>query len=369
MLNNLYKLEGKFFLKSVDECLNIENMSICRFLHKLSIDDIARRIECIAYSNDTYRIKYKIQSMIKLFIVMCFRQISYEKTIASLTDEEAILLSFYDSNMNIKLPSPKTLHHFVKYRLGEDNLKDIMSIVGEKILYYSKIREAKIDSTPLEASRYDKYSKFNPHYQCKMDKAHITMIGTYPIFMTYTDGNAGDSPELIKHIKALKEMKADIDFYSADGAYDSFYNHANIWYHLDAKPIISYSADAVTNKEGTIERIDHWINKMWKKRSDLSAGIERKLKFLYKNGRIDQVGMYLRNQNIHNENFKEAFSSRRECEPIHKHIKEVVKFDVRKIRAKSRELYMLLSFVAYQMLVLMEIQSQSTNKNTFGKFY
>ncbi len=30
------------------------------------------------------------------------------------------------------------------------------------------------------------------------------MVGTYPIFMTHTNGNASDSSELIKHIEALK---------------------------------------------------------------------------------------------------------------------------------------------------------------------
>ena len=67
---------------------------------------------------------------------------------------------------------------------------------------------AKIDSTPLEASRYDEYADYHPHYGCKMDKAHITMVGTLPVFMTHTRGLAGDPQELIKHIEALKKMDA-----------------------------------------------------------------------------------------------------------------------------------------------------------------
>jgi hypothetical protein len=39
---------------------------------------------------------YKVSSMIKLFIVICFRKLSYDKTILSLTEEEAILLYFLD---------------------------------------------------------------------------------------------------------------------------------------------------------------------------------------------------------------------------------------------------------------------------------
>ena len=92
-----------------------------------------------------------------------------------------------------------------------------MMLLGEKILKLSPEKEAKIDSTPLEASRYNKHADYNPHYECKMDKAHITMVGTYPVFMTNTKGVASDSPELINHIEALKKMNADLELYSADG--------------------------------------------------------------------------------------------------------------------------------------------------------
>ena len=159
--------------------------------------------------------------MIKLFIVKCFRSLSYDKTISSLTEEEAILLSFFDENDQIKLPSGGTLHHFVKYRLGEEGINEVMMLLGGKILKLSSEKEAKIDSTPLEASRYDENADYHPHYGCKMDKAHdkahITMVGTLPVFMTHTKGLAGDPQELIKHIEALKKMDAKIESYSADG--------------------------------------------------------------------------------------------------------------------------------------------------------
>jgi hypothetical protein len=122
-------------------------------------------------------------------------------------------------------------------------------VLGEKILNLSSEKEAKIDSTPLEASRYDENADYHPHYGCKMDKAHITMVGTLPVFMTHTRGLAGDPQELIKHIEALKKMDAKIESYSADGGYDSFDAHADIWYHLNARPIISYASNAVINKE------------------------------------------------------------------------------------------------------------------------
>jgi hypothetical protein len=82
-----------------------------------------------------------------------------------------------------------------------------MEMVSEEIIKLIDSKDAKLDSTPLEASRYDAYRDFNPHYECKMDKAHITMIGIYPVFMTYTDGLTGDSPQVPEHIAALLKMK------------------------------------------------------------------------------------------------------------------------------------------------------------------
>lgn len=62
------------------------------------------------------------------------------------------------------------------------------------------------------------HSDFNPHYQCKTDKANITMIGTYPVFMTYTNGLAGDSPQVPAHIEALLKMKVKLNEYRLDVA-------------------------------------------------------------------------------------------------------------------------------------------------------
>ncbi|RZB29414.1 MAG: hypothetical protein AEth_01231 [Candidatus Argoarchaeum ethanivorans] len=154
----------------------------------------------------------------------------------------------------MQIPSGGTLHHFVKYRLGVKGVDKIMEMVGEKIIKLTDSKEAKLDSTPLEASRYSKHSDFNPHYNCKMDKAHITMIGTYPVFMTYTNGLAGDFISLTSHIDDFLRMKAEIDEYRLDGSYDSFLNHAAIWYKLKAEPLISLSVDAVISKSWRVRK-------------------------------------------------------------------------------------------------------------------
>jgi len=361
-------LDGICIGDNLANYLNTDNISICQFLHFLDIDDIAYYIESSYYTDKGWHFRYKVSSMIKLIVVKCFRNLSFEKTISTLTKEEAQLLSFEENYGILNLPSPATLHHFVKYRLGEAGLNEVMFKFGKKISKITTIKNAKTDSTPLEASRYDRYANYNPHYNCKMDKAHITMIGTLPIYMTHTRGAAHDSPELKKHIDALVEMEVDIDTYALDGGYDSFRNHADIWYKLNAKPVIAYSFDSKIQYEGKIERIDHWVNKMWKLGGSVHMKYEKKLRFLYENGREKQVGMHLRNHNIEDEEFDDDYSLRGECERIHNHIKRVMKFDIRGFRNESKKMYSIMNFIAYQLLVTTNLQNGVKETNSFANY-
>jgi hypothetical protein len=97
--------------------------------------------------------------------------------------------------------------------------------------------------------------------------------------------------------------------------------------------------------------------------------MEDKLKFLYKIGRIEQVGMYLRNQNILDRSFQALYKKRAECEKIHGHIKQVIKFDIIRTRDGSKKLYSLLNFVAYQLLVIAELQNKVEKRNSFGRYF
>src|SRR5659263_267882 len=137
--------------------------------------------------------------MIKLFIVKCFRTLSYDKTISSLTEEEAILLSFFDENDQIKLPSGGTLHHFVKYRLGEEGINEIMMLLGEKILNLSSEKEAKIDSTPLEASRYDEMQTITHITGARWIKHILQWLGLF-LFLSPTQE---DLLEILKNLSSI----------------------------------------------------------------------------------------------------------------------------------------------------------------------
>jgi len=99
-------------------------------------------------------------------------------------------------------------------------------------------------------------------------------------------------------IAGVEKMKSKITAVFADGGYDTFQIHADIYQFLNAKPYIQFRETAAVHEEGTEGRIDHWINKMWKLGGPLTAPIRQKREFLYANGRQEQVGMFLRNQNV-----------------------------------------------------------------------
>ena len=288
--------KGILVQDSLENYLNKVNVSICQLLLFLDISDIAKQVEKQYYTDKDWHFKYDVAAMIKFAIVKFFRQDPYKKIV--LSEEEAWQLGFQEKDGKTLIPSGGTLHHFVKYRLNVDGIDEIMMMVGEKISKLIEAKDAKMDSIPLEASRYDFFSDFHPHYKCKMDKAHITMIGTFPIFMNYTDGLVGDSPQLPIHIAALLKMNVKINEYWLDTGYDSFENHAEIWYKLKAKPLISLPIDAVINEEGEVERLSHWANKMWKLGGSKHMKIDDMLRFLYENGRIEQVGAGFFSSNI-----------------------------------------------------------------------
>ncbi len=174
--------------------------------------------------------------------------------------------------------------------------------------YSNSHQKRKLRSIPPHLKYQDtmKMQTFTHITGARWIKYILQWLGVLLFFMTHTKGLAGDPQEPIKHIEALKKMNSDLEFYSADGGYDSFLNHSDIWYHLNAKPIISYASDVI-NKEREEERMNHWVNKKRKLGGDIHAPMDNKLKFRYEIGRKEQVGMYLRNQNIRDESFNDQY--------------------------------------------------------------
>ena len=189
-----------------------------------------------------------------------------------------------------------------------------MEIVGKIVGQLSHEKSGIMDSTPLETSRYDQYAEFLPHYQCKMYKAHIFHRGDIPVFCCFSEGAKSDLTYATDMIKGVEPMKPKIATVFADGGYDTFGVHADIHHFLHARPVIDFRKTAVIHDQGNVDRIDYWVNKMWKEGGLVHDTPEKKLEFLYKLGRKEQVGMYFRNQNLRDPAFDEVCSGPGDCE-------------------------------------------------------
>ena len=351
------------FLAKEDGFEEIEpGFSLTEFLSSPYLDTIAQTIEREYYSRQVSRFHYPVILMIKLLVIKCFRKQSYVRTVRLLTEDDCFNLGAEKTEAGYLLPNPATLHSFVKYRLGVEGVERLMHLVGEAIvLWAQKEMVGIIDSTPIEASRYDRYALFHPHYQVKMDKAHIFHLGPYPLTMVYSNGTDADLTHLFPLIERVEALKPKLSLVLLDTGYDSYEAHAHLWYHLNARPCIDTRDGAVIQEEGTEPRIRHWVNKLWRAGGDIHAPLTQQLRFLYQHGRVEQVGMHLRNKNLLDPEFPTLIQSRGECERIHGRIKASVTFHLKGIRHESRKLYMTLNFVAYQILLLFGLRAGLKN--------
>ncbi len=80
------------------------------------------------------------------------------------------------------------------------------------------------------------------------------------------------------------------------------------------------------------------------------------------------VGVILRpySTNILNPEFPTLMHGRNDCERVHNHIKTTVVFHLKGIRDESRELYMLLNFTIYQLLLLVGCEAGVENPSVLS---
>jgi len=338
-------------------------MSIYEFLAFLDTDDIEEYIKTKFYQRMP---RYNIKAMIKLSIAYYFYKqngYGYEWVVNNISNIEAKLIGF-----NNRIPSKSLLHDFIVNRIGEKGIQQIMYLIAKKLDKQSvkyNINHLNHDSTPVEASRYDYDAKYNTHYECRMYKAHITMKGTVPLLMTFSNGNDNDSPYFEKHAHKLKELNITAEYINMDSAYQSYKNHALCKHVVGAIPNIDIPKSSVYNSKGSEEQISYWCQKLWKKGGYKAKTIEQKLEFLFNNGRVEDVGAYYRNNTVVNGLNERVYKLRSKQEFVHSHIKGTVKFDVRGLCDKNKKLHIMWSFVSYQLMLLCSMQN-GLNLNEFG---
>jgi len=77
------------------------------------------------------------------------------------------------------------------------------------------------------------------------------------------------------------------------------------------------------------------VNNLWKAGGDVHAPPEAQLRFLFEQGRGEQVGMFFWNTKILNPEFPTLLHGRGKCERVHSHIKTTAGFRLKGISTSS----------------------------------
>ena len=260
-----------------------------------------------------------------------------------------------------RIPCASTVHDFAYNRLTSEGFQALMHELGKLICTHVQGASGMIDSTPIPAAIHDKFAEFNPHYSQKMYKLHIFHYGPFPLAAKFSDGCEYDGGFALPLSDMVQSMGPVLKKLQLDTGYDSYDIHAGLWHRFKLNPLIAVRENAVLNPEGTENRIDHWVNRMWKVGGNVHAHLCEKLNFLYEHGREEQVGAYFRNKNLVNQDFQEEYKSRSDCERNHSHMKATCDFTVHGVKNQSKEFYMIRRFISYQVILLTNVMRGMVN--------
>ncbi len=363
--------------------------SIAWLLSQISLSPLAKELEKTAYTEKVSRhFHYDVELMLKLTILIIFRQIPYRKVQFMLTKEDlSYLLPSSVTLETFPFPGKSTIHNFIKTRLGEEGVKRLQVYAMKELLPDLKDKSfATIDSTPIEASRYDHSSPFHPFYRVRMMKCHILQVEGFPLLMLYSQGLAGDNPYALPLLDLAQQANLSVDYVAMDKGYDAHETYAAVYEFLGARPIIPPRENAVLNNEGTEEGMNEFIVENWREGGNIHAPMAKKLQFFRELRQKEMkkpegkrrleiiescdkaIGFHFRNQYVKNPEIIAEFTKKRsQCERCHSHMKSIVNLTVRGIRSKSKEFYVTLNFAVFQILILAHFKLGIQNNN-FGNY-
>ena len=206
-----------------------------------------------------------------------------------------------------------------------------------------------LDSTPIQASRYNYDALFNGHYMIRMDKMHIIMADGMPLFMILTDGVEGDTTPVGDLLTKTEEAISDVGLGDleikamADGGYDSFNCYSQFYRHLGVQLDCHIRENAKFHEDATWEAVQRKYSRMYR-----CPGFDpyRKndedfvLSFLLRNGKDELVGKYIRNKQLEAQKKREESgvkdTDRQVCETVHHSMKSWFDFTTLKLRHDLR---------------------------------
>jgi len=293
---------------------------------------------------------YPIVSLILLAMLKEIRGQTYNGVLKDLDNHDLICLGLK------KRPSVGTLCHFMTRVLPKycDSIGDEIS---EAVLKVMDIRIFTIDSTPLEAGRYNYDAKFNPHYEIRMDKSHILMASGFPLKQIHTDGLAEDCPRarlLVDRMRGIGYDRREGDILLTDGAYDNFVLYADVWMATGTVMACNHAVNARFHADVDDARILKEFNSLRGVNGydpEMKHDMDSVLRFLCQNGRREIVGIYLRNISMLNSEEYDGKDTRRQvCESAHRAFKRWMQFDIRGLRKATRKVRIKCRFLFLQLL-------------------
>ncbi|MBI4738775.1 transposase [Candidatus Woesearchaeota archaeon] len=258
--------------------------------------------------------------------------------------EQAVLLGF-----GKKLPSPKTIWHWEKIRLG---LKGFRELFNETVWNIKAMLRAAgivlakflcVDSTPIQACRNDKdeFAQFNPHYGLFMYKGDTACCSETGIPVDFgidggTNFDGHKLPEVYKRIKEL--LKQIIEGVIGDCHYNTFDNHA-FAYLNNFKLICSFPENAVFDEKGTTENLMEKYKEFWQDGEYIPPPVNF-LHVLRMLSRLEPelVGRYFKNQAFQikdSQDYKKLRGRRSLIENEHSVVKE--RTSLARLRSKGKE--------------------------------
>ena len=316
-------------IRSTEE-MDIDGLSLIRVSLESSLT--AARFEMSRRPKHGGRL-YPFVPMFMLYLLMECRKTTFRGIVSGLTAHECACLGLpHDDRGRFAVPSAGTLCDFVNHvlpriseELGDELGRAVIGTMGE--------RTVTMDSTPAEASRYNREADYNPHYSVRMDKAHILMCNGFPAKMIQTRGNAHDNPvaaELIFRFGDLGVGNGRRTRVLADGAYDAFAAYTDVYIAAGCAMRCSqregsvYSGtdlERIRKEYGSLHRLDGYDPG---KRNDTDF----MLRFLYNHGKTETAGEYLRDLSMSLDEKEGPPKGRWVCESVHRAMKRWSDFSI-----------------------------------------
>lgn len=337
--------------------------------------DFLRPVLLVYYGESWRWRKYDCIAMLKLTI---FRIVKRKDRCAvvrylKLFPEQAKLLGFIDC-----LPSPKTIWHWEKIRIGTTgfrvlfnetvwNIKMLLKAVG--IVLGTIVC---IDSTPLVACRKDKdqLAAFNPHYWKFMYKTDTSTCGDTGIPVDYglnggVNFDGHQLPGVLDRIIALlKIMPCTV---VGDCHYNTFANQL-IAYLRGFRLVGGFEKEHVLDPLGTTENLMEEYKKHWQDREYVRPPLNflQVLRFLAR-VKPELVGRYFKNQAFLTKDideYKKIKGKRNHEENLHNILKEHQAFErLHEKGAQSAELHIAMHHVALLVTNPLALLQQGETKN------